>query len=199
MSTEHELDPELAKLIGQARNDTLEPDAIEKLASTFALAAPRPVLWKIFGAAGIGIGVIAALAFGLSPKKPVLLGRSGAVSPTLGPTTTVATPSVVIDLDDSPVQKKPAASVQSPEVQEFQLIRAARAALPTDPARALSLARTHEKKFPNGVLVQEREVIVISALKKLGQTGEADTRADEFKKAHPNSAHNPKFDPTKAP
>jgi hypothetical protein len=84
-------------------------------------------------------------------------------------------------------------------VQEFQLIRAARAALPTDPARALSLARTHEKKFPNGVLVQEREVIVISALKKLGQTGEADTRADEFKKAHPNSAHNPKFDPTKAP
>lgn len=206
MSTERRLDPELAKLVGQARQDTLERDAIEALAQRFSGAVlatpPTRTLWKIFGIGSIGVAGIVAGALWLSPNQTRVLEKSGSTFPANVATAAKETevkPTTVLDLDENVSTKKGAPAASSGGVQEFELIRAARAALPTDPARALALARVHEKKFPNGVLVQEREVIVISALKKLGKTGEADSRADDFKKSHPDSAHNPKFDPGKAP
>lgn len=205
MSTEQELDPELAKLIGHARADTLESDAVQALVQRFSgpipvTPNPRSTLWKVFGFGSIGIACIVVGVFRLMPEKPVVLEKSGStfpVSVAIHAEESEAKPTTVLDLDENAPPKKPAPASSNTGVQEYELIRAARAALPTDPARALALARTHEKKFPHGVLVQEREVIVINALKKLGKTGEADSRADEFKKSHPESAHNPKFD--KAP
>ena len=43
--------------------------------------------------------------------------------------------------------------------------------------------------FPNGVLVQEREVIAISALRRLNRTTEAERRAAAVSKAFPGSVH----------
>lgn len=207
MSTERELDPELAKLIGHARGDTLSSDAVEALAQRFsgtipAAASPRVMLWKIFGIGAIGLAGVVAGALWLSPNGARTLEKSGSTFPTSAAAAAKdpeTKPTTVLDLDENAPPKRAAPVGSNTSVQEFELIRAARAALPTDPARALALARTHEKKFPHGVLAQEREVIVISALKKLGKTGEADSRADAFKKSHPESAHNPKFDPAKAP
>ena len=45
-----------------------------------------------------------------------------------------------------------------------------------------------QRRFPRGVLVQEREVLAIQALRKLGRDAEADRRTEAFAKAFPGSA-----------
>jgi hypothetical protein len=80
---------------------------------------------------------------------------------------------------------KPAPSLQS---SEADLLEQARSALKSDATRALARANEHRSRFPGGVLVQEREVIAIQALRQLGRTAEADRRAEAFQKAFPGSA-----------
>jgi hypothetical protein len=72
---------------------------------------------------------------------------------------------------------------------ESSLLEQARRALPTDPGVALALTNQEAALFPRGVLVQEREVIAIEALRRLNRTAEADRRAAAFSKAFPGSAH----------
>jgi hypothetical protein len=74
------------------------------------------------------------------------------------------------------------------QLSEAELLEQARAALRADPARALQRANEHAARFPRGVLVQEREVLAIQALRKLGRSAEADRRAEAFAKAFPGSA-----------
>lgn len=84
------------------------------------------------------------------------------------------------------------ASAPNPKAQlleESRLLSAARAALSTDPKKALALTEQHRAKFPRGTLTQEREVIAIQALAKLGKQSDADRRADRFGKDYPDSAH----------
>jgi hypothetical protein len=71
---------------------------------------------------------------------------------------------------------------------EAELLEQARAAMKVDPARALQRANEHAARFPGGVLVQEREVIAIQALRTLGRSSDADRRAQAFAKAFPGSA-----------
>jgi hypothetical protein len=75
-----------------------------------------------------------------------------------------------------------------PALSEAELLEQARSALKSDPARALARANEHRKRFPGGVLVQEREVIAIKALRALGRDAEADSRSAAFEKAFPGSA-----------
>jgi hypothetical protein len=57
-------------------------------------------------------------------------------------------------------------------------------------AKALALCDRHAREVgAKGLLVQEREVIAIEALVKLGRQGEAKARADKFKRAFPTSTH----------
>jgi hypothetical protein len=71
---------------------------------------------------------------------------------------------------------------------EADLLEQARSAIKGDPARALQRANEHAARFPRGVLVQEREVLAIQALRQLGRTAEADRRTEAFVKAFPGSA-----------
>jgi hypothetical protein len=68
------------------------------------------------------------------------------------------------------------------------LLEQARSALKSDPSRALSRANEAASRYPRGVLVQEREVLAIQALRRLGRSAEADRRAEAFAKAFPGSA-----------
>jgi hypothetical protein len=86
----------------------------------------------------------------------------------------------------APASKAPAVARSG---NEAALLERARRALASDPKLALSLARRHEKEFPNGNLRQEREVIAIEALRRLGRSNEATHRADDFQHEFPNSAH----------
>jgi hypothetical protein len=62
--------------------------------------------------------------------------------------------------------------------QEAALLEKARSTLATSPADALALTQAHAAQFPAGKLGMERELLAIDALRRLGRTGEARTRAE---------------------
>ncbi len=82
----------------------------------------------------------------------------------------------------------------APAVSELGLLRSARAEVASSPARALELVREHETLFPQSKLAQEREVVAIEALLKLGQRNAAETRAQSFEHRFPGSAYRAKLD-----
>ena len=75
---------------------------------------------------------------------------------------------------------------------EAALLERAQAALERRPAEALRLSRQHEARFPEGALVQEREVIAIDALRRLGREAAAKARAAEFERRFRGSVHQPR-------
>jgi len=77
---------------------------------------------------------------------------------------------------------------------ELSLLARAQASLAGDPLGAHTLVKEHERTFPRGVLVQEREVIAIDALLRLGQEDQARARAERFHRAFPTSAHRRRVD-----
>jgi hypothetical protein len=85
------------------------------------------------------------------------------------------------------VEPARAPAVSAPS--ESRLLEQARRTLPSNPAAALALTDQTAALFPRGVLVQEREVIAIEALRRLNRTAEADRRAAAFSKTFPGSAH----------
>jgi hypothetical protein len=70
-----------------------------------------------------------------------------------------------------------AASQLSDEVRQLDAIRRY---LRTDTARALAAADAHERRFPNGALSEERELLRIEALFRLGRNTEAQMRAERL-------------------
>jgi hypothetical protein len=73
---------------------------------------------------------------------------------------------------------------------ELALVRPAEDALASDrPKRALRLLGEHAKRFPSGVLMQEREVLRAMALCRLGRTQEAERTRERLLAAHPNTRY----------
>jgi len=72
---------------------------------------------------------------------------------------------------------------------ELALVNEAQRVLASDPKRALALAEEHAKRFPDGALAQEREVVAISALLALGRRDAAVSRGAKFAATWPRSAH----------
>ncbi|MET0391069.1 MAG: hypothetical protein ABW321_34170 [Polyangiales bacterium] len=72
---------------------------------------------------------------------------------------------------------------------EAKLLFEARVALRNNPTHALRTLDEHAKRYPNGRLVPEREVLTIEALRALGRTEEAETRANQFRARYPGSFH----------
>jgi hypothetical protein len=92
-----------------------------------------------------------------------------------------------------PAIETPPAAVAPPAPtdtdDELRLVGAAQRALPRDPALALALAREHARRFPDGVLAQERDAVAISALWETGRHEEAQERARQFLDEHPRSTY----------
>ena len=83
--------------------------------------------------------------------------------------------------------KSPSSAAQGPS--ESRLLEQARRLLNRNPTAALAITDQTAELFPSGVLLQEREVIAISALRRLNRTTEAARRAAAFSKAFPGSVH----------
>lgn len=84
------------------------------------------------------------------------------------------------------VKVAPSASASSePEVK---MLARAQDALRGQPAEALAIADEHARRYPSGMLAQEREVIAIEALVKSGRTADARARAARFEQRFPGSA-----------
>ncbi len=77
---------------------------------------------------------------------------------------------------------------------ELTLLDRAQDALARSPAQCLRLTAEHARRFPDGVLTQEREVLAIEALLRLGHRAEASTRAARFRSRFPGSAQLPHID-----
>jgi hypothetical protein len=90
----------------------------------------------------------------------------------------------------------PQAKSKSQVGSEATLLSAARGALARNPERALALTDEHARNFPHGELVQEREVIAIEALRRLGRTDAARKRGSSFQSAYPESVHRSKVTQT---
>jgi hypothetical protein len=72
---------------------------------------------------------------------------------------------------------------------EGELLRRAQESLPDDAAGALALARQHAALYPAGALAQERDVITVEALSRLGRRDEAHAAAQAFLANHADSPH----------
>jgi hypothetical protein len=89
---------------------------------------------------------------------------------------------------DRPVATRPAPGGRPPS-DELSLLQQARALLEANPARALQLTRLHAHHFPDGLVAQERELLAVEALLRLGRTRSATQRAQAFLDAYPRSSH----------
>jgi hypothetical protein len=72
---------------------------------------------------------------------------------------------------------------------EAKLLLRAREAVRRDPSKALGLAEDHGAAFSEGALAEEREVIRIDALVRLGRLEDAKAAASAFRARHPQSSH----------
>jgi hypothetical protein len=76
---------------------------------------------------------------------------------------------------------------------ELALLQRASDAVASRPEEALRLADQDAFIYPAGALAQERELIAIQALVRLGRRSEASLRADQFFRNFPGSAHRPRI------
>jgi hypothetical protein len=83
-------------------------------------------------------------------------------------------------------QRAPATEV---EPSEAEVLLAARRSLVADPGAALAAVNQHERRFPSGKLIEEREVLAIEALRNLGRTAEMEARSERFRARYPASIH----------
>jgi len=113
-------------------------------------------------------------------NAPTVASESEPVRPAASaPATAVAVPSA---------RPSPVAPAEDAEA-ETRLLHRAQDELGGSPARALSTCQEHLRRFPRGILAQEREVLAIDALVRLGRRGEATGRAESFARSFPSSSH----------
>jgi hypothetical protein len=120
-----------------------------------------------------------------SPSEPHL-SQSMLVPIARSPATAAHTPSSLLVTPEPSV-----GGLGSPDAMlgaETQLMRPADLALRTgDPARALELLDEHERRFPKGILAEERSAERVTALCALGRVDQAHTEATRFIATHADS------------
>lgn len=203
----------LRDLLGAARNDVGSERQVARLAERLgpllaAPAVPAPhvaaglgTLAKL-GLAGVALLVAGGGALLLSTPKPAPPSAPITTPPAVVPSVSPAPAAIEATPPAAPVPELSGAAKSATKpapvapLSEADLLEQARRALKSDPSRALARANEHRGRFPDGALVQEREVIAIKALRQLGRTAEADSRADAFAKAFPGSAFQRKLKPS---
>jgi hypothetical protein len=69
------------------------------------------------------------------------------------------------------------------------LLRQGQDALASAPAETLARCDEAARRFPRGALAQEREVLAVDALLRLGRRADAEARAARFRAVYPGSAY----------
>ncbi|PTL76577.1 hypothetical protein [Vitiosangium sp. GDMCC 1.1324] len=127
------------------------------------------------------------------PVKPTPPPASGVASETAAPRTNAApvprVPRPPAPEVPRPTQLRPAETPAEMD-EELTLLETAYQALRGgDAAGALEEAERHAARFPEGALAQEREVLAIDALVRMGRRTEAGARAETFRARYPTSTH----------
>ncbi len=88
----------------------------------------------------------------------------------------------------------PAENAGQPPPTELELVKRAQSALVSSPERALAITNEHARVYPSGEFVQEREVIEVEALSRLGRKEEARRRAVAFVRRFPETPYTPRLE-----
>jgi hypothetical protein len=86
-----------------------------------------------------------------------------------------------------------------PVRSEVELLQTASTVLGGNPAEALQLCEEHRRFYPSGAMSQEREMIAVTALVRLGRQDEAYARAERFRLNYPKSAYLRQIDKVSPP
>ncbi len=158
---------------------------------------------KVIAAAGVGAALWMAVPDAVEPpavqtvtpvQRQLEVVRVRETSP--GPTVTpmpsdeaVTAPEVVEPAAPARPSKAAATVRRAERPSEIQLLQRAQGMRQNRPARVLSVLRRHAELYPQGALMQEREVMMIEALLATGRRTAAQRRADRLAQSHPNSPH----------
>jgi len=156
-----------------------------------------------------GVAIVALVVITRTPDAPVTpaaIATYGAMDSSPAPAVPLAEPGPSpISVEDLPAASaapsvaalpapsaRPAASEEDPgasEHAEVALLAQAQASLASRPSETLARCDEHVRRFASGTLVQEREVLAIDALLRLGRRPEAEARASRFRASFPRSGH----------
>jgi hypothetical protein len=206
---------EIALALGLPAPLPLVPPAATSAAGVAKAALTKGALTKVvvttLAAATLAgtVAVVAVVGPGARHRAPVAV--VGTPSPR-APEPVLQEDDIVVAPVDPPAPSSPAPAVSSsrrrhahapvaPAVveappdavsrlrEEAALVQRAERLLATDPASALRLTEERRRRFPDGALDQEAEVVAIDALLRLGRRPEATARAQAFESTHAASLH----------
>ena len=167
-------------------------------AAAGALGSRLTTAIALFLAGGVaGAALLSALS-GVKPARVVYVDRpvpvAGAMAPVmLAPApVTEGTPWSIARPEEGPAKARraarPADSHASRLAAEQHLLDAARAAIVAgEPERAVAQLERHRTQFPDGLLVEERDAMMVEALAKSSRTSEARALAESFRARYPGS------------
>jgi hypothetical protein len=96
--------------------------------------------------------------------------------------------------EPAPASKRAARSAAPSPDAELALLRKAQSALNGSASAALRLAEEHARSYPNGLFIQEREMLRIEAELTLGKRRAALERAHAFAQRFPSSTYKARID-----
>jgi hypothetical protein len=193
-----------ARVLARARDSMKDADRISAKSSR----SPYFIRVVVAAAAGVVVMVSAAAAYQMlwrtsvttppapsSHKSPLPLAVS-ASTPESSPAP-IAAASTTDEHSGTPsASHRPGRAA----VEELRLLdRARQSDARADYAGVLSVAAEHERRYPNGRLAEEREVLRVRALVGLGRGGEARQTASRFRQQFPRSVLLRKVDDMLAP
>lgn len=209
------LPPGLARLVASERAASAGSSALRgvvraKLGAVVGAAPLGAAGATLLGVTGKVIAVV-AIAVGIGTTAAVLRGRRSSpvhvaaralpvhesarpiVEPLPPPSVEVAMPEAPARPPSRSAPKRRAevhpATVSNDATELAVLAEARRALAHDDPSRALELTLDDERDHPAGALVEEREVIRISALAALHRSDETRAAAARFHERFPESIH----------
>ncbi|MCB9593246.1 MAG: hypothetical protein H6719_10990 [Sandaracinaceae bacterium] len=156
-------------------------------------AAAKAIAGLGLAAAGVAAVLFVATPDDPRPPRPPPVEAPVIEAPVVEPPVPLGVDVPEDVVEDPPAEPTPVPSrprqYETDPAAELALIRRSQDALRSDPGAALALTREHERRFGPGTLAQEREVVAIDALHRLGRDPEARTRAAAFRRQWPRSAH----------
>lgn len=171
-------------------------------------AGAKLVIVSLISAA-VGAGGGAAGHAYYAAKHPTVVATPAAVVEPLSPVVVASSEPVTVPSIESasPVASVVAAASANAPVSRTSTLRSERLLLETasaalmkgDHASAISALRQHAQRYPKGELAQEREVLLVQALKASGDDSAAERRAKDFKKKFPGSLQQDSVDKASKP
>lgn len=159
-----------------------------------SLPPPAPKApWALISAGGIGAGLIlAAIAWSSGPEPaPALPAVVQAAPAPPAPAAVAPAPAPEVPPPVEAPRPAPTASGKpnSRLAEEVEILSRATSALHAGRAAdALAATAEHQKKFPQGLLSEERRAARAQALCLLGRTGEAKRELDRLSRSSPQAA-----------